>query len=69
MRCELCASVSRMTRIVENSLAEPMVPPVTAVCDVCGQPLHGVRDRVMQTLAQLARFGLTGQMLLSRRGS
>ena len=68
MRCELCASIGRMRAVGQDTTAEP---PASASgrCEVCGQPLLGDRDRVVETIAHLARFGLTGQMLLARRGS
>ena len=67
MRCELCSSLGRLRH--EDGLLAEAKPSAGVSCEVCGQPVLGARDRVIETLAQLARFGLTGQMLLSRRGS
>ena len=69
MLCELCTSVGRM-RVGE--LPAPSrrnsVDGVSLTCDACGKPLGAtVGDRVVQTLRQLARFGLTGQSILARR--
>lgn len=66
MRCELCASIGRYRVVGESSHVLP--PSGPGECEVCGSPVAGPRDRVVETIAQLARFGLTGQMLLSRRG-
>ena len=66
MRCELCASIGR-NRILNATRPAPAFN--SGQCEVCGSPLDGPRDRVVETIAHLARFGLTGQMLLSRRGS
>lgn len=71
MRCELCASLGRLRKVDDGRLALSPSPDAgrTADCEICGHPLGGPRDRVVETIAQLARFGLTGQMLLSRRPS
>jgi len=69
MVCELCATVGRMRSEagVEGRPA-PVVPGGVGVCDACGSPVErGASARVVDTLAQLARFGLAGQMILSRR--
>jgi len=66
MRCELCASIGR-NRIVVDVGQGPAFG--SGQCEVCGSPVDGPRDRVVETVAHLARFGLTGQMLLLRRGS
>lgn len=69
MRCELCASLSRMRRTDEPQSDPDDVAGGAGCCEVCGRQLGGSRDRVVEALAHLARFGLTGQMLLARRGS
>ena len=69
MRCELCASLSRMRRTEEPKVDVDDAAGGPGCCEVCGRPLGGAsRDRVVEALAHLARFGLTGQMLLARRG-
>jgi hypothetical protein len=65
MLCELCNSVGR-NPVGERKRASGEIFALS--CDACGMDLDGtIGDRVGQTLAQLARFGLTGQKLLSRR--
>ncbi len=74
MLCALCSSVGRMRahpdegeRTRRGSVG-PRAEPGPGACASCGQPLIvGTGDRVVETLAQLARFGLTGQMILTRK--
>jgi hypothetical protein len=58
-----------MRRTGEQPPDTDEVDAAPGCCEVCGRQLGGSRDRVVEALAHLARFGLTGQMLLSRRGS
>lgn len=68
MHCELCASTDRMRRDGPGE-GLPTGAGSSSHCEVCGRQVGGSRDRVVETIAQLARFGLTGQMLLARRRS
>jgi hypothetical protein len=68
MLCELCALVGRL-RVTEAESASKRVSgeSFAITCDGCGKSIGSISDRVGQTLAQLARFGLTGQKLLAKR--
>lgn len=66
MRCELCASVGRYQVAGERTQALPAFG--SGECEVCGSPLVEQRDLVLETIARLMRFGLTGRDLLARRG-
>jgi hypothetical protein len=69
MLCELCTSVGRIgLGEAQHRNNRTTGEGVSISCDACGMPLgETVGDRVVETLAQLSRFGLTGQNLLSRR--
>ena len=69
MLCEVCSSVGPMRAGEAQHLnrREPK-EPLSAACDCCGQPLGTTSgERIAETLAQLARFGLIGENLLARR--
>lgn len=67
MLCELCALVGRMRVADEDSPKRVSNEGFSIACEGCGKSIGGIGERVGQTLAQLARFGLTGQRLLARR--
>ena len=66
MLCEMCALVGRLR--VDDSLPLRTSPATAGECEGCGRPLRAsVGDRVLRTMSHMARFGLTGQSLFSRR--
>ena len=66
MVCEMCSLVGRL-RVGENS-AEEYPAPAAGECEACGRALRAsVGDRVLRTMSHMARLGLTGQVLFSRR--
>jgi len=74
MLCALCGSVGRMRSDPEDGertrrgSVGPGPGDRSETCATCGRPLTaGTGERVVETLAQLARFGLTGQMILTRK--
>jgi hypothetical protein len=74
MLCALCSSVGRMRadpddgeRTRRGSVG-PRRESSCETCDSCGRRLAaGAGEGVVKTLAHLARFGLTGQMILTRK--
>ena len=69
MLCEVCSSVGRM-RVddAQRPIRHESRDPLSVTCDGCGKPLGlTAGDRIAETLAQLARFGLIGENLLARR--
>jgi hypothetical protein len=73
MLCALCGSVGRMKtdpdddeRTRRGSVG-PRPDDGSETCASCGRQLAGAGERVVETLAQLARFGLTGQSILKRK--
>lgn len=72
MFCALCNSVGRMRASREERTRRGSVGPRpesgTENCEACGRPVAGgAGERVVETLTQLARFGLTGQSILARK--
>jgi hypothetical protein len=66
MLCELCALVGRLR--VDDSLPLLTSPATAGECEGCGRALRAsVGDRVLRTMSHMARLGLTGQPLFSRR--
>ena len=74
MLCAQCSSVGRMRiarddqRTRRGSSEGAAADAGASVCDSCGRLVAGSSgEGVMETLAQLARFGLTGQSILARK--
>jgi len=74
MLCALCGAVGRMRPCQDDGQrtrrgsAGPATDDGAEVCASCGRSLAaGSGEQVVETLAQLARFGLTGQMILTRK--
>ena len=74
MLCAQCSSVGRMRinredqRTRRGSSEGTQIENGASVCDSCGRLVAGTAgEQVVETLAQLARFGLTGQSILSRK--
>lgn len=77
MLCALCNSVGRMrpsqdeAERTRRGSAGPRQGPTSEssdACDDCGvQVSAATGDGVLETLSQLARFGLTGQTILARK--
>jgi hypothetical protein len=69
MFCAACLSVKRAAmRNVEAPEAEASPPAAGAKCEECGRVLDGdTGQRLAAKVSQLARFGLAGRPLLSRR--
>ena len=69
MLCEMCASIGRMRGTeAQQGLRRNTSEGLSLDCDACGRALGATVDGpVSRTLAQLARFGLLGQIPLLRR--
>ena len=74
MLCALCGSVGRMRTSPDDEertrrgSVGPRPESGSECCASCGRPLAGpAGEGVVETLSQLARFGLTGQMILTRK--
>ena len=74
MLCALCSSVGRMRTNPGDELrtrrgsAGPPSDGSSETCDACGHLVAvGAGEGVVETLAHLARFGLTGQAILTRK--
>lgn len=70
MFCVLCESVKRLSHgvLAPGPGGVTRAPAPEGTCERCGRPLE--RDsfeRLAAKVDQLARFGLTGRPLLSRR--
>ena len=66
MLCELCTLVGRLR--VGDAAPLQSSSPVAGECEACGRALRAsVGDRVLRTMANMTRLGLTGQSLFSRR--
>lgn len=69
MLCDVCSSFGQLRAMVlpmKSRRVSADAAPFS--CDCCGRALgSGSSELVGKTLAQLARFGLTGQSLLARR--
>ena len=68
MLCDGCASAERSPLLLKVKQSLPRPADAAFACERCGRALVGSpAARVVDTLAQLARFGLTGEVLLARR--
>jgi hypothetical protein len=74
MLCALCSSAGRMQTNPEDAgrtrrgSAGPRPESGPVTCDSCGRLVAaGSGEGVVETLAHLARFGLTGQTILTRK--
>jgi len=74
MLCALCSSAGRMQASPDDGertrrgSVGPRPEDGFESCASCGRPLAGgAGEGVVETLSQLARFGLTGQMILTRK--
>ena len=74
MLCALCSSTGRMRIALEDGERTrrgsdgPRSEPGSDSCEACGRLVAAdAGEPVVETLTQLARFGLTGQMILRRK--
>lgn len=69
MVCASCQSAERrVIPVEEESHHSAAASGLTTTCERCGRALDGeTLDQLAAKVSQLARFGLTGRPLLSRR--